>query len=101
MDVIAPPPAGLEQEDFFAQEQELNGYAEGLRAEGLEVEAVTVLGLAVDEIVAQADLRKADYVVLGSHGHGALYHLFSGSVVTGVLKQAKCPVIVIPAGKKG
>jgi len=101
MDVIAPPPAGLEQEDFSAQEQELNGYAEGLRAEGLEVEAVTVLGLAVDEIVAQADLRKADYVVLGSHGHGALYHLFSGSVVTGVLKQAKCPVIVIPAGKKG
>jgi len=39
-------------------------------------------------------------LVLGSHGHGALYHLFSGSVVTAVLQKATRPVMVIPVGSK-
>jgi len=40
------------------------------------------------------------FLVLGSHGHGALYHLFSGSVVTEVLKKATIPVTVIPVHGK-
>jgi nucleotide-binding universal stress UspA family protein len=58
---------------------------------------VTLIGLAVDDILEQAAKYKADYIILGSHGHGALYHLFSGSVVTGILKRAKCPIIVVPS----
>jgi len=40
-------------------------------------------------------------IVMGSHGHGALYELLVGSITQGVLKAAKCPVVVVPAaGKK-
>jgi nucleotide-binding universal stress UspA family protein len=39
-------------------------------------------------------------IVLGSHGHGAVYHLFSGSVVTAVLHQSEIPVTVIPVHSK-
>ncbi len=59
-----------------------------------------VIGTAVNEILDCAESEDVTYILLGSHGHGALYHLFSGSVVTGVLKKSKRPVIVIPAATK-
>jgi len=37
--------------------------------------------------------------VMGSHGHGAVYNLLVGSVTAGVLKSAKCPVLVVPSKK--
>lgn len=74
----------------------LEALAGPLRAGGLDVTCEAVLGMAVDEILDQAKLQGADYIVLGSHGHGALFHLFSGSVVTGVLKRSTCPVVVVP-----
>jgi nucleotide-binding universal stress UspA family protein len=100
MDVIAPPPVGLEVEDLSEQEKELEKFAAKLRAEGLTVETLVQLGLPVDEILAQSELQNVDMIALGSHGHGALYHLFAGSVVTGVLKKASCPVLVVPSSRK-
>jgi nucleotide-binding universal stress UspA family protein len=59
-----------------------------------------IVGTPVSEILDCAESEEATYILLGSHGHGALYHLFSGSVVTGVLKKSTRPVIVIPAATK-
>jgi len=59
-----------------------------------------VIGTAVSEILDFAESEDVTYILLGSHGHGALYHLFSGSVVTGVLKKSKRPVVVIPSVTK-
>jgi nucleotide-binding universal stress UspA family protein len=101
MDVIAAaPPQPVETQDLTADEARLRSLSQPLAATGLAVECLAVVGLAVDDILDQAAKCDADYIVLGSHGHGALYHLFSGSVVNGVLKRANCPVIVIPARKK-
>lgn len=101
MDVIAAaPPIPENTESVSSHERRINGLAQPLEAQGIQVEKAAIVGLAVDDIVEQAKQRHADYIILGSHGHGALYHLFSGSVVTGVLKRARCPVIVVPA-KKG
>lgn len=97
MDVIAPPPSDWQAEDISDQEKKLEALAIPLRKNGLTVQTLVVSGLAVEEILEQARLRKAAMIVLASHGHGALYHLFTGSVVTGVLKRANCPVLVIPA----
>jgi nucleotide-binding universal stress UspA family protein len=96
MDVIESAPPPVMEEDLNAQKQHLDRLASGLE----NVEALAVIGLAADEIVTQAAERNAAFIVLGSHGHGALYHLFAGSVVTGVLKRAKSPVIVVPANEK-
>ena len=100
MDVIAPPPIEQTDADRAAPKERLETFAKKQRARGIEVETMIITGLAVDEILDQADLRKCRLIALGSHGHGALYHLFAGSVVTGVLKRAKCPVVVIPFGKR-
>lgn len=100
MDVLSAAPPPLEIENISDQEDRLAALARPYKEGGLAVDSVSVVGLAVDDILEQAERQKADYIILGSHGHGALYHLFSGSVVTGVLKRATCPVLVVPA-KKG
>ena len=97
MDVIAAPAPLETSENIEAHEKRLAALAQPLKANGLEVETHAFVGLAVDDILDQAAKYKTDYILLGSHGHGALYHLFSGSVVTGVLKRSTCPVIVVPA----
>lgn len=98
MDVMAATPPMVDTDvETDAQARRLEDLASPLRSEGIAVETTWVVGMAVDDIVEQANVVNADFIVVGSHGHGALYHLFSGSVVTGVLKHAKCPVIVIPA----
>lgn len=96
MDVIATAPPPIEEGETEGAKQRIEQLAAPLRARGIDVACEAVLGLAVDEIIDQAKSLAADYIVVGSHGHGALYHLFSGSVVTGVLKHSPCPVIVVP-----
>ncbi len=96
MDVIETAPPALTEQDLAAQHAQL----ERLAAPYESAEVTAVIGLAADEIVAQAAEHGAGLIVLGSHGHGALYHLFAGSVVTGVLKRAACPVLVVPVRDK-
>ena len=100
MEVMAavPPPPDT-SESLAAQEQKLEALAGPLRAAGLTADIQVLAGMAVDDIIDQAGKTGADYIILGSHGHGALYHLLSGSVVTGVLRRAPCPVLVVPAVK--
>lgn len=40
---------------------------------------------------------KADLLVLGSHGHGAIASLLLGSVAEGMVRRAKVPTLVVPA----
>lgn len=39
----------------------------------------------------------ADFVVLGSHGHGVIASLLLGSVAEGMVRKAAVPTLVIPA----
>ncbi len=54
-------------------------------------------GAVLDEILKLADTVNADLVVMGTHGHGAMYNLLVRSVTEGVLKQGACPVLLVPS----
>lgn len=76
-----------------------------LERRGIATRAIQATGSPVIHIVETADSVKADYIVMGSHGHTAFFDLLVGSTTHGVLRRAKCPVIVVPqtpkaAGKK-
>ncbi len=75
----------------------LGQYQESMRADGVEVTAMLVPGEAIDKILMEAESLNAGWIVLGSHGHGAIYNLLAGSVCQGVVKKAKCPVVVVPS----
>lgn len=40
----------------------------------------------------------ADFVVLGSHGHGVIASILLGSVAEGMVRKATVPTLVVPAG---
>lgn len=48
-------------------------------------------------ICERARALRAGVIVLGSHGHGALREFVVGSTARDVLKDAPCPVLIVPA----
>ena len=60
---------------------------------------VQVTGAPIAHIIEQAAKYEADYIVMGSHGHTAIYDLLVGSTTHGVLMRARCPVVIVPATK--
>lgn len=67
--------------------------------DGIKVTLHEPTGLVADEILDQADAIEADFIVMGTHGHGAMYHLLVGSATKGVLKHATRPVLLVPSPK--
>jgi nucleotide-binding universal stress UspA family protein len=61
------------------------------------IEECVSLGPPEREILGVAADRDVDLVVMGTRGGGALGHLF-GSTVRRVVRDAACPVLVVPAG---
>ena len=70
---------------------------EELTRSGLQAFAHEPEGSVVEEILKTATEISADLVVMGSHGHGAVYNLLVGCVTEGVLKAGQCPVLLVPA----
>jgi len=95
MDVITAP-VPVEPPDLNLVKERLEQLAAPLRSKGLTVETLVSTALPVEEILNQSKALGASIIVLGSHGHGALFQLFSGSVVTSVLHKSTIPVTVIP-----
>jgi nucleotide-binding universal stress UspA family protein len=83
--------------DFRKEHQKLEELSAQASAGGLDVLALQIQGPIVDKVLDEADKQGADLIVVGSHGHGALFEFLVGSVTSGVLRAAKCPVLVVPA----
>jgi nucleotide-binding universal stress UspA family protein len=56
-------------------------------------------GAVAEEILNQADELNADLIVMGTHGHGAMYNLLVGSATKGVLKHSTRPVLLVPRSR--
>lgn len=65
------------------------------RAAGLPCSTVLADGFPVEEICNIAAEHDAHLIVVGSHGWGAARRLLSGSVSTGLVHSAGCPVLVV------
>lgn len=78
--------------------EQLDALAAPIRARAIQVETYVLAGPFADRILEEAHRHDARMVVLGSHGHGSLYHLLVGSVSEAVIRGAECPVVVVPSG---
>ena len=83
--------------DFKAVRQRLDELKTQLASPGIEIVALHIQGPTVEKILHEAEEQHAELIIMGSHGHGALYELLVGSVTQGVIKGSTCPVLVVPA----
>ena len=74
----------------------VQGLAEQLRSKGVETTALLLQGSTIATIMKEADRLSASVIVLGSHGHGAVYNLVIGSTAEGVVRSSKVPVLLVP-----
>lgn len=109
---VLPPPVATDSElgTQMSSEYAATGSAEAARrlaglekqllAQSITVETRHLVGLPGHCILELARTLGVDYIVLGSHGHGAFYELIVGSTTSRVLKHTQCPVVVVSQGRK-
>ena len=85
----------LREEHRYIQDAAL-----ALEQRGINVTPLLIQGATIDTILQEASKLQAEMIVMGSHGHGALYKAIVGSVSEGVIRKAVCPVLIVPARKK-
>jgi len=68
-----------------------------LQEKGIDASVIIAHNDEVTAIIGESKKNCVDMIMLGSHGHGALFHLLIGSVSEGVIRQASCPVIIVPS----
>jgi universal stress protein A len=67
--------------------------AAGVRASGVVLD----IGVTHEQIVRFARARRADLIVMGTHGRSGLTRALLGSVASRVLAAARCPVLTVRA----
>lgn len=82
-------------EHLHKEHQQLQALAKQLRADGLEATALLVQGPTVSTLLEEIAKRKADHLLLGSHGRTGLSDLFMGSVSKELLKSSPVPLTLI------
>jgi nucleotide-binding universal stress UspA family protein len=87
----------LEKAVKEAAETELVRLAGAARQVKVRVVTVLARGYAADEIVRTAKARRANLIVMGTHGRGGLSRLVMGSAATRVVNGASCPVMTVRA----
>jgi nucleotide-binding universal stress UspA family protein len=86
-----PPPDVMDEID-----RSLDAMAKQIDAAGVERLTTILQGRAADEIVAYANRIPADLIVMGTHGRTGIRRVLLGSVAEQVLRQARCPLLVVP-----
>lgn len=61
----------------------------------VEVESLTVEGMAANEILRVATERHCDLIILGSHGRTGIGRVMMGSVAEEISRKAPCPVMIV------
>jgi nucleotide-binding universal stress UspA family protein len=93
--------SGLDVDDVERQwvtdaQSQLVDLAAGMGLAPWQVSTDVVVGPAAAAIVSYADGHTADAIVIGSHGRGVIRRFLLGTVAERVLREANCPVLVVP-----
>lgn len=95
----ASEPSGVRYYDYAAaaraEVNELEPYAQRVRAEGIHCEIVVRPGLPADQILSLLKDRYVERIVMGTHSPGPIGKLLVGSVAEAIVRTARVPVFVV------
>ncbi|WP_163329538.1 universal stress protein [Desulfurobacterium thermolithotrophum] len=85
----------VDQEYITTLVQKLETIKSKLEREGLSAKIYLKYGNISKQIVNIAESEKVRLIIMGAHGKGLLTEILLGSVSTDVIRNAKCPVLII------
>lgn len=71
----------------------LADFLEPYKHHGIELISHCQEGNALDEIISLATDENIDLIIIGTHGHTGLAHLFLGSLAETLVRKSPCPVL--------
>jgi nucleotide-binding universal stress UspA family protein len=83
-------------EELHREHKAVQKLAQSLRDDGLDATALLIRGPTVETTLKEAEKLKAGLIVVGTHGHGAVYDVLVGSYSAGIIRRSKLPVLVVP-----
>jgi nucleotide-binding universal stress UspA family protein len=96
---LSPVPGDIIDDRRASLQLVLEERAEMLGGCGLAVETTVEVGRAADLLMAAADDRFADLIVVGNRGRGPASSAVLGSVSAHLVDHAACPVLVVRSPK--
>jgi nucleotide-binding universal stress UspA family protein len=85
----------LEARARGSAQNQIRKQVEKAKQAGARVKGLLLEGVAHERIAQAARARKADLVVIGTHGRTGFAKLFLGSVASRVLAVSPCPVLMV------
>lgn len=85
--VQSTPPRAHDYLEHIGKNLQLNGYQVSIEVMG---------GEPADLIIAVAEQRRVDMIIMSTHGRSGLSRVLFGSITLKVLETASMPVLVVP-----
>lgn len=82
--------------ELHREHREVQALADRLREQGINATALMISGPTVNTTLNESKKLGADMIVVGSHGHGAVYDVLIGSYSAGIIRGSELPVVVVP-----
>lgn len=86
----------IEENEIREELVQLNKIQQRILAHEVGCEHLLKQGIAKDIILEHSRDKKADFIVMGSHGRSGIYDVFVGSLTKGITKDSSIPVLVLP-----
>lgn len=83
-------------DEYRREHRAVQDLAERLRAAGVRATALLIQGQTAATTLREAVRLKVELIVVGSHGHSAVYDVLVGSYSAAILRQSPVPVLVVP-----
>ena len=91
----ALPTAALEREFHERGKKELEKLVRTHINDQVKARTMVAEGHPASEILAIANKEQVDLIIIATHGHTGVEHLFFGSTTEKVVRKAPCPVLVV------
>jgi nucleotide-binding universal stress UspA family protein len=82
--------------EFPREDRDLQALVEKLLDEGLDATKWLVRGPAIKTTLKESARLDAGLLVVGSHGHGAVWDVLIGSYSAGIIRKSRLPTLVVP-----
>jgi universal stress protein A len=73
----------------------MGGLLKRARAAAVKAKSIVLMGIPADVIVRTARTRRADLIVMGTHGRSGFSRFLLGSVASRVVATSPCPVLTV------